>query len=276
MFAAKRKALWAPASLMLGVCLNAHAGHILIDSADPTGTFANFPFSGQAWTTDNNVDLSGDGFATGAVSFALNLGSGAQNYDFCFSENGFVSFVASGGGGSCNSLLPPSGNFIAPFAADLVASNNTQWSVGKVDPTTPFDLGAAVPAMRFTWNGVSFGTDSVTAQLVLLDRGGGNFDFQMDYGLSEDYLTPAGGQQGYSLGAATSPLTSGPFSSNTDYFFSVVDGVVSPAGSTVTPVPEPPTLALALATMLLAALWNLSRQAATAIRLPSGSSTTLS
>lgn len=213
-----------------------------------------FDNSGELWTQDNDVDLSGDGFVTGAIPFQLDFGGGAADYSFCFAENGFVSFFQSGGG--CNSLLPPSGDYIAAFANDL-AITEAMWSIGSIDTgPAPFSLDDDVPAMRFTWRGTDSGGSSLIAQLVLLDRGTGSFDMELNYGgpFDPDYVTSTLGGQGLSLGTNAVALATGAFSGfNNNYFFSMQSGVLS--GGTTPPDPttidEPSTLLLTLAALTL-------------------------
>jgi hypothetical protein len=240
-----------PLSLALALAVGtAEARSIRVDLA----IAPQFDNSGELWTQDNDVDLSGDGFVTGAIPFQLDFGGGAADYSFCFAENGFVSFFQSGG--SCNSLIPPSGDYIAAFANDL-AITESLWSIGSIDTgPAPFSLDDDVPAMRFTWRGTDSGGASLIAQLVLLDRGTGSFDIELNYGgpFDPDYVTSTLGGQGLSLGTNVVALTTGAFSGiNTNYFFSMQSGVLS-GGTTPpdpTPVDEPSALLLMLAALTL-------------------------
>jgi hypothetical protein len=221
----------------------------------------NFNFSGEDWTSDNPVgaDLAGDSFVTGVIPFQLNFGAGAADYSFCFTENGFVSFIQAPG---CNSLVPPTGEFIAPFANDL-AIDSALWSVGLLDPLEPYSRDEDTEAMRFTWQGTDTNNAQLVAQLVLLNRGAGNFDFEINYGpaFAEDYVTSNAGGQGWSLGANTQALTTGAFAQATNYFFSMVNGVLTGGGppdppDPPTPVDEPSMLMLlSLAALTLLAVY---------------------
>jgi hypothetical protein len=213
--------------------------------------FAN---SGELWTVDNDVSLGGDAFVTGTVAFEMNFGGGAASYNFCFAENGFVSFFQAGG--SCNSLLPPSGDFIAAFANDL-SITEALWSVGSVDTgPAPYDVAEADPAMRFTWRGTDSGGSLLFAQLVLLDQGGGNFNIELNYGgpFATDYVTSSLGGQGLTLGTNTVALQTGAFSGQTtNYFYSLQNGILS--GGTPPPPPvsvDEPSGLVTLAGLLFA------------------------
>ena len=209
-----------------------------------------FEQTGEQWS-NTNVDLKNNGAVQGSLPFQLNFGDGATTYDFRFSENGFIQFVAPGSTGTGSS---PTGNYIAPFAADLAFADNAQlistsFSSGLIDPTAPYVLSdATVKAFKFTWLGMCPASDVGCQapdyfQLILFDRGAGDFRLQFNYGLTFSSVdvfgdpTSLAGQQGYSLGSNVLALHTGPFNSNNpDYCFT--GGVGSLCG-TVAAVPEP-------------------------------------
>ena len=182
---------------------------------------------------------------TGAVPFALNFGTGSASYDFCFNQNGFVSFVASGGG--CAFGAAPSGDYVAVFSTALTTGGNTLWSTGSIDTVAPYVTTETVPAMRFVWDATDGAANSILTELLLIDRGGGSFDLDLRYGSDLFGIdgAPATGQQGLSLGANVAALVNGPFATATDYTFSFVNGVCAACGETPpTTVSEPSSLGL--------------------------------
>jgi hypothetical protein len=221
------------------------AGVLALSSQSALAGRVNVDFDGDAFATTGEIFLAGDtdfGTGAGTVPFQLNFGSGAATYDYCFAANGFVSFVSTGSG--CGSGSAPSGNYIAPFFADLTVGGNTLSSTGLVDSTAPFNVAEATPALRFIWDATDSSGNAVLAALLLLDRGAGNFDFLYEYGNDLFGLdgAPATGTQGFSLGTNVAPLVSGPFATSTTYRFSFVDGACVECCSTN--VPEPATLAM--------------------------------
>ena len=116
-----------------------------------------FEQTGVQWT-GNSVNLNNDHTFQGSLPFQLNFGDGAKSYDYSFSENGFVQFIAVGGPGTTS--ITPTGNYIAPFAADLGPGLNSQlggesYASGLIDPTPPYNLAEATDkAYRFTWLGM--------------------------------------------------------------------------------------------------------------------------
>jgi hypothetical protein len=242
---------------LIAVSTSIQARGIRVDMAGAD----NFDFSGEDWAFDNAVagDLAGDSFVSGAIPFQLNFGAGAADYSFCFTENGFVSFVQSPG---CNSLVPPTGDFIAPFANDLTIES-ALWSGGLLDPVgPPYSRDEDTEALRFNWQATDTSGAQLVAQLVLLNRGAGNFDFEINYGPAfvADYVTSNAGGQGWSLGANTQALATGAFAQATNYFFSMVNGVLTGGGppdppDPPTPVDEPSMLLLlSLAALTLLAV----------------------
>lgn len=241
---------------------------------------SNFSFNGQAWDGDLVPDLRGDGAGNGSIPFLLNFGAGAQQYDFSLSENGFVSLVAPGsglGGGT----LPPTGNYIAPFAADWVErydlfdpgiptdmTNVIHYGLGHIDTAVKgsydYDFKLAPRALRFTWQGMCpaaepdcFGGPSF--QAVLIDRGGGDFDLE----LNGNSLATAGAAGGFVLGA--NKLTSiGP--ATTDFCFR--GGRALACDDAVGVVPESGTLSLFAAGLLgLAGLAHFRRGSRRSVRV---------
>lgn len=197
--------------------------------------------TGEAFPT-GNFTTSG---ATGAIPFVLNFGSLTAD-TFCMSTNGFVGFSS----GACSISATPSSNFIAPFFANLTSLGlqnvgNSSWSVGQVDPLRVYGTGTNTPidALRFIWQmGDASGNVFAEPSLLILNRGGGDFDFDLRYG-SADAIAA---QQGFTLGSDPGnmlSLRSGPFSPDTNYYFCVRGGAVGSCGTTTT-VPEPTTLVL--------------------------------
>ncbi|MEJ0035622.1 MAG: PEP-CTERM sorting domain-containing protein [Gammaproteobacteria bacterium] len=240
--------LSAAATLLLAA-VPSNARTVAIDFGD------SFATSGELFTSFGQPGTGG------TTSFDLNLGAGAQAYDFCFNANGFVSLAAAGGSG-CTYSSTPTGDFLAPYAAPFsTAGTNTSWSAGLLGlGTAPFSVDNTTAAYRFIWE------DSVSGaatELMLVNRDAGNFDIEFRYGnpfaLDPAVSTgvPTGGLQGFTLGDTTLPLTgsSTGFSGSNLYLYSFVNGVCTTCGGTTPPVgevsvPEPSTLFLMAAGLL--------------------------
>ena len=238
-----------------------------------------FEQTGVQWT-GNFVDLKNDKTFQGSLPFQLNFGDGAKSYDYSFSENGFVQFVATGSSGTGG--LAPSGNYIAPFAANLGDGVNAQlggtsYASGLIDPIAPYNLAEATDkAFRFTWLGMCLAADANCAapdyfQVILYDQGAGNFRIEFNYGLTFSSIDVFGdptslvGQQGYSLGSNVLALHTGPFnSSNPDYCFN--NGVGGLCGSVVA-VPEPETYALLAAGLVAVGGYSKRRRRAGLVKV---------
>jgi len=232
--------------------------------------------SSNAWATRVSVDFDGDSFATtgeifgsadthfganssGTLPFALDFGSGAAIYDFCFNSNGFVSFVASGSG--CTFGSTPTGDYIAPFESALLAGGNTSYSTGSVDSTTPYSTSDTTPAIRFIWDATDSANNAVLAELLLVSQPStstGAFSLEFRYGNDLFGIdgAPATGSQSYKLGNNTSGPTTGPFATDTTYKSTFSGGApcTTNCGGTGTPptdVAEPGTLALLSGLLLL-------------------------
>ena len=215
------------------------ARQILVDVGD------NYEFNGQKWTTaEPNF---GPGVDSGTVPFALNFGDGLGfTHNFVFDPAGKIN-VADGSGSFAT------GYFIAPLLAgspyqlEDAFGSFMRWGAGKVDPAllddlpnpATFDIANALDAFRFTWFGVcqTCGvTETVSFQVLLVDRKNGDFD--LDFA----YSGPATGQFGFKLGDNAVPLTLTTFDRvGPDFCFR--GGVSSECGS-VAVVPEPETWAL--------------------------------
>jgi hypothetical protein len=233
--------------------------------------------STTAWATRINVDFDGDAFpatgeifgsadthfganSSGTMPFALDFGSGATVYDFCFNSNGFVSFVASGSG--CTFGSTPTGDYIAPFASALTTGGNTLWGSGSVDSSTPYSTSDTTPAIRFIWDATDSSNNAVLAELLLVSQPSiSTGAFSLEYRYGNDLFgvdgAPATGSQGYKLGNNTSGPTSGPFATDTTYkstFSAGAPCTTDCGGGTGTPptdVPEPGALALLSGVLLL-------------------------
>ena len=165
-----RTGLAAAAMGLAGAAVEARSIAVDFDGSGFDGNGENFALS------DSHFGAN----ATGAVPFALNFGTGAASYDFCFNPNGFVSFVASGAG--CAFSAAPSGDYVAVFSTALTTGGNTLWSTGLIDTAAPYVAADTVPAMRFIWDATDGSANSILTELMLIDRGGGSFDLDLRYG----------------------------------------------------------------------------------------------
>jgi hypothetical protein len=124
---------------------------------------------------------------------------------------------------------------IYPFYSGFTGNLNLtsgDWAVGSVDPQAPYVPTQAFDAIRFTWKGSlsSAPSTQVAFQVVLLNRGSGDFDVEMNYGqFTVSY--PTGLQFYATLGTASANTL---FRSPTDLSFR----------GGVAVVPEPSALAL--------------------------------
>ena len=236
----RRFALVAGVTTLLGQVSEARVARV--DFGD-----TNFANSGEIFNTSDTTFGTG----SGSMLFDLNFGSGAQRYDYCFNGNGFVSFVVSGG--TCGLSGAPTGDYVAPFLSTLTTGGNTLSSFGLVDSVhsgsalDPFVVASATSAYRFIWDATDTAGNRILTELLLLDKGAGNFGLIFEYGSPLFGIdgAPATGQQIVHLGTNVAGPTNGPFPSTTDYTYSVVNGVCATCtgGGTVT-VPEPSTLLL--------------------------------
>jgi hypothetical protein len=246
----------------------AQARFVFVDFGDPV----SFATDGQLFTQPLSTG--------GTVPFQLNFGQGTNTYDYCYSgTGGFVQFVGSGNPCAAGPVPAPGSNYIAPFQVDLL-SNNPTVTGGFIDDidsgsgSDPYELAnATTPAIRFIWSGEEAAHLSVIFELMLIDRGSGNFDVDFMYGSELFGIdgAPDTGQQVIALGSNILGPTLGPFSSNVDYSWSFVDGACTNCGGgTPVTVPEPP-LSLMWACALAAVVFAYRRRFAAGSRA-SGSS----
>lgn len=227
---------------------SAQARKVSVDFGD-----LNFATDGQNFDFAANVF----GLSNGSINFDLNFGSGARRYDYCMNANGFVSFVGSGD--PCSASGSPSGDYVAPFLSTLTDTGNSLSGFGLVDSihsgsaTDPFVAADATAAYRFIWQGTDAASNAILTELLLLDKGAGNFDLAFAYG-SPDFGVdgaPATGQQIVNLGTNIAGPINGPFSTTTDYGYSVVNGTCTTCGGGTVTVPEPSTLVLFSCALLM-------------------------
>ena len=218
------------------------ARQILVDVGD------NYEFNGQRWTPNPPGEPNfGPGVNSGVIPFGLNFGDGLGfTHNFVFDPAGKVD-VSDGSGSFAT------GYFIAPLLAgspyqlEDAFGSFMRWGAGKVDPAllddlpnpATFDIANALDAFRFTWFGVCqtcSGADTVSFQVLLIDRKNGDFD--LDFA----YSGPTTGQFGFKLGDNVVPLEERTFDRvGPDYCFR--GGVGAVCGS-IAAVPEPETWAL--------------------------------
>lgn len=246
----KNKRLLAPyiafAVLVASFSTTADAGReILIDQGD------NYSFNGQNWEFPGGIFTTA-GPNTGTIPFLLNIGAGAASYGFVYDARGQATFVGSGGAAT--------GNFIAPlrsataFQPDSSGSGLMVWGAGRVDPlrllASPapgqtYDIANALQVFRFSWvnvcpvTGACDGSDSVSFQALLINRGSGDFDLDFNYGVQRSIPSDAFG--GFTLDNNVRTIA-GFTSPGPDFCFR--GGVVGACGTTTGTVPEPATMAL--------------------------------
>ena len=214
-----------------------------------------YEFDGQLWTPNPPGEPSyAPGANTGAIPFAMNLGDGlGLNHSFAFSPNGGLAISDGTGSFSLGYFIDP---LLAATPYTLADPTNPfgsfmHWGAGKIDPAllddlpnpATYDIANALDAYRFTWLGVCQtcnGADTVSFQVLLIDRKNGDFDLDFNYGSGTST-----GQMGFSLGGNQLALTQSTFNGiGPDYCFRA--GVGSVCGSSVAAVPEPETVTLML------------------------------
>lgn len=238
--------------VLSGLTTPAEAGReVLVDVGD------NYALDGQKWLGDTDYSPASN---TGTVPFALNFGSGSASHQFRFDPRGQILFLDGGGLPTADFLAPLLA--LTPFKLQDPFSSFMRFGAGLVDPqllapavpSPVYNISNALQAYRFTWSqvcpttGACDGSDNATFQAVLINRGGGDFDLDFNYGFGN--VIPAGSVSGYLLGANAVSFT-GPFTSpGPDYCFR--GGVGNLCGRAVS-VPEPATIPLFTGGLLLLA-----------------------
>ncbi len=201
---------------------------------------------GEKWGDATTFDpVVGTGWLA-STPLKLNVGAGAQDYNVCFSQNGFASLFS----GACegDGLTPDSGNEITPGANDnFGASGNLK--TGIVEPYFSTDT-TQYAATAFTWN--------FQTQLIFL-LVGSNGDFNIEFNYDALPLPPGFGNQIFSFGATNiDKAVPGAPDGLEDICFR--SGVAT-ACETVTRTPEPSTWAFLLSGLtILAGMTSLHRR----------------
>lgn len=246
----------------------AEARRVAVDF--PSGSeFAN---DGSSWEFPSSFLSPSDLPATGSLAFTfggfsgspLNIG-GSTFTGFCMFEDGAFSLTQTGGGcsdagsalfnlasgldlvanSSASSPFDPGATFISHgYSADVLVP-------GDAGAAPPYDIGDAVPALRFSWIDMptaSAPDDPVySMQAYLYFFGDGNFGLDVRYGGASETLGDyTGVSQAFTLNGLSLFSSSSPLIGGNDYFFRFVDGQLT-TGETEPPptgVPEPATLAL--------------------------------
>jgi hypothetical protein len=212
--------------LLLVVCSSiSHAGRsVRSDSGDGA-----FEFLGGFWGSDTE-QFGGPGISVRTeFKLRINPANAAFYWTVCMSEDGFLKLVTTDTCADSDYALPPVKPYIAAFATDLDSLSSGfgsyKWTRGFVDTVAQYRLWQTVPAMRFSWNGVTLAGDTICpfdVQIVLLDRSNGtnngDFDIEFNYG-NGDVVPPDGfgcpvGSDGFRsirLGPNSRGPTLGPF-----------------------------------------------------------------
>jgi PEP-CTERM motif len=263
-------------SLVLATLLasEASARPLRIDFGSPfnaDGTGASWPDS-----FNDNVNVEGNGVFNGSLAgagFALSFG-GADFSDFCLAEDGIVTLSTQSACGGTNDLVISvlANNWLSDATAAATSEGSVSYSEGGlIDLEAPFVESEAQRAIRFFWHDLllspAVGGDDIERfgfQALFLERAGGGFDLELNYGRDSGVQQFPGVQSitfgGSSLFDGTPPILTSSFA------FSFVGDVftVGTGGGTTNPptsVPEPGTLSMLLAGFCVLAAGLRRRQA---------------
>lgn len=178
-----------------------------------------FAETGQQWDAITTV-TPGEGVAGVQVPFLLNIGGGVKAYNLCLSENGYGWLTTGTCPPTTNNMLSPANpiwsnqlDMLSMVAGPGLLDCLAFIGIGRYDPTPPYNLGEAVPAVLLSWYDLAVVGQEDTdysGQVVVTDRGNGDFGVYFVSGLTYDGATyiPTG-KQGFKLGSAafTKPIT---------------------------------------------------------------------
>lgn len=199
-------------------CSACHEAIVSVHSSDTAGNIAAtyeqaFAQSGQAFDSSIKVNSAPDSVRAFTLPFLLNFGEGAKLYTACVSENGFAWLVPPSQG--CPAVLAfkdeiPSDDVLLSDYSDLRYNGTWEgeplwgdlWgsaltAAGRADLKPPYSLGKSAAAVAFVWYSLAYvdGPGTVTTEVLLVDRGQGDFDLQFN---STDATTR--GPHGFTLG----------------------------------------------------------------------------
>ena len=236
----------AAAALLAGA---ASARTIRVDTGSTPQSYIDNN-NGQFWPDTDGAIGPGTTFE-GSLPFAIDFGTGDVQ-GFCLQQDGFVAFSSCG---SAAVISPLAANWESdPDALEIFQFGSVTYSDGQLDPEPPIGPLAQAPrAVRFHWQEVCTTTPCndlnndprYSFQAILIDRGAGDFDLELNYGGA----IPAGiGTLGFVLGTNVFEFT-GDVANDRSFDFRFRNGVLVDGTAAV---PEPSTLlllALGLTTM---------------------------
>jgi len=227
------------------------------------GTGFNSDGTGSSWpdSFDDNVDVQDGGVFNGSLAgagFAPSFG-GTTFSNFCLAEDGVVTLSAQAGCGGTTDLVISvlANDWVSDRTAQATSDGSVSYSGGGLlDREAPFVETEAQKAFRFFWHGLSLspavGGDPFELfgfQALFLERSGGGFDLELNYG---DDTAPQNfpGVQSITFGGSTLFEGTGNFLTASFAFSFVGETFTVGTGGGTTPppvgIPEPGTLSLLL------------------------------
>lgn len=210
--------------------------------------------SGNGWLY-NEVDLRNNtqcdragGPCAIPIGFPINFGQGPVTELF-ISENGIVTFGAPlpDGHDARLPLASMRAPYIAALYADMLSTYHVEdglgeitWGPGRIDPkedpglsddTSPLGWFQGERAFKVDWTGTARAANPADndcfAQIVIYDRGGGDFDLQLNYGITEPAIIQLDGAEvGFRLGANAYRFHGTEIDNSRDMIFRFRNGVL--------------------------------------------------
>ncbi len=212
--------------------------------------------SGNGWHY-NEVDLRSNAQCDAAggpcaipIGFEIDFGEGPVDHLY-ISENGVATFGAPLpiGDSASRPLASIRQPVIAPFYTDMISTHDVadglgeiSWGPGRIDPDEDPDLANDTSprgwfdgerAFKVDWTGTTRpGAPAgrrCFVQIAIYDRGGGDFDLEFNYGLTEPTVMPLNGAEvGFRLASNFYRFNGASIDNSNDLVFRFRNGVLQP------------------------------------------------